>query len=100
MFPGSHLPAIGASGGISGVLGLYFVWFPHNRVQVLCWLWWWVDVIAVPARWILATYLILDNVLPLLLMPAAHGIAYGAHIGGFIAGALIAVALQPRAVGT
>jgi membrane associated rhomboid family serine protease len=95
----SRIPMVGASGAISGVLGFYFVWFPHNKVRLLIALFpFLVDVITVPARMILMMYLILENVLPFLISRGlgGGGVAYGAHIGGFIAGWAIARWLDRR----
>jgi membrane associated rhomboid family serine protease len=88
----SNVPLIGASGAISGVLGFYFLWFPHNVVRVWVFLFPFVmNVIQVPARIVLGFYLLLDNLLPFLLTSGAGGgVAYGAHIGGFVAGLGIA----------
>ncbi len=84
---GSGVPSVGASGAISGVLGLYFAWFPRNRVRVWVFLFpFFADVIELPARLVLGMYLVLDNLLPLLLSGGAGGVSYGAHIGGFFAG--------------
>jgi membrane associated rhomboid family serine protease len=85
--PGSEIPSIGASGAISGVLGCYFVWFPHNHVRLL-WLFppLFMNVFLVPARIVLGLYIVADNLLPFLLASEGAGIAYGAHIGGFFAG--------------
>ncbi len=90
---GSRLPLVGASGAISGVLGFYFLWFPRNSVRIWVLLFpFFMNVILLPARLVLGFYLILDNVLPFLLTrgtPGA-GVAYGAHIGGFLAGLAVA----------
>ena len=85
---GSVLPTVGASGAISGVLGFYFVWFPRNRVRLLLLLPFFFHIIYAPARFVLGVYLILDNLLPFLMSRgvAGGGVAYGAHIGGFIGG--------------
>lgn len=83
----SAVPLVGASGAISGVLGCYFVWFPHNKVRVLMVLIWFIDVILVPARWVLGFYVLIENLLPFLLDHSGGGVAYGAHIGGFLGGA-------------
>ena len=97
-FLGSDIPLVGASGAISGVLGFYFVWFPRNTVRMLFFLppsFW--HVFEVPARIVLGIYLILDNVLP-FVFAGAGGVAHGAHIGGFIAGAVAAWVMSRRAV--
>lgn len=86
---GSALPMVGASGAISGVLGLYFIWFPRNRVRLWVMLFpFFMNVVHAPARLVLGVYLVVDNLLPLLTSRAAGGggVAYGAHIGGFAGG--------------
>lgn len=86
---GSALPMVGASGAISGVLGLYFIWFPRNRVRLWVMLFpFFMNVVHAPARLVLGVYLVVDNLLPLLTARAAGGggVAYGAHIGGFAGG--------------
>ncbi len=98
---GSPIPTIGASGAISGVLGLYFLWFPRNTVRLLLLFPFWVDVFVLPARLVLGIYVVFDNILP-LLVSAGSGVAYGAHLGGFAAGLLGAWAVglwQRRPVG-
>lgn len=92
----SMTPMIGASGAISGVLGLYFIWFPRNKVRVFVMLFpFFMDVILLPARLVLGFFLIVDNLLPFLLTPASSGgVAHGAHIGGFVAGLGIAYGLD------
>lgn len=93
---GSDIPAVGASGAISGVLGAYFIWFPRNRVRV-----WvlllpiWVEQVEIPARWVLGFYVVVQNLLPLLL-GGGGGVSYGAHLGGFAAGVAAAWLLDRR----
>ena len=85
----SAVPVVGASGAISGVLGFYFIWFPRNRVRLWVMLFpFFMNVITVPARLVLGMYLILDNLFPFLLTRGLEGggVAYGAHIGGFLGG--------------
>lgn len=93
---GSMTPLVGASGAISGALGLYFVFFPRNRVKVFVFLFPFImRVFLVPARLVLGVYLLWDNVLPLLISGSSGGgVAYGAHIGGFVAGVLIALGVE------
>ena len=86
---GSVLPMVGASGAISGVLGFYFIWFPRNRVRVWVMFFpFFMNMFYFPARFVLGVYLILDNLLPFLATRAVEGggVAYGAHLGGFVAG--------------
>ncbi len=88
---GSELPLVGASGAISGVLGFYFIWFPHNRVRLWIALFpFFMQVVHWPARLVLGVYLFIDNVMPFLIARGAEGggggVAYGAHIGGFLGG--------------
>lgn len=90
--PGSQVPLIGASGAISGVLGCYFVWFPRNQVKVFVFLFpFLMNTVLVPARWVLGFYLLVDNLIPFLLNGGGgSGVAHGAHLGGFLAGAALA----------
>jgi membrane associated rhomboid family serine protease len=95
----SPLPLVGASGAISGVLGFYFLWFPHNQVRLLFLLFpFFLNVVAVPARIVLGFYLIADNLLPFLVMRGIQGggVAHGAHIGGFLAGLGVAWFMDRR----
>lgn len=83
---GSTIPLVGASGAISGVLGLYFLLFRHNRVKVFIFFFPFImNVYLVRARIVLGFYLIVDNLLP-VLAGSGGGVAYGAHIGGFFGG--------------
>jgi membrane associated rhomboid family serine protease len=95
-----YTPLVGASGAISGVLGCYFVWFPRNKVRLLVALLpIYVDVWRVNARVVLGIYVVLDNLVPLLVAPAeTSGVAYGAHLGGFLAGAVVAVMIDRLSV--
>jgi membrane associated rhomboid family serine protease len=95
----SEIPMIGASGAISGVLGLYFVWFPRNHVRLLVFLPpFLMNTVEVRARIVLAFYLVADNLLPYFLAQGRGGVAYGAHIGGFLAGVGIAMLARRRSV--
>lgn len=84
---GSLVPSIGASGAISGVLGLYFAWFPKNRVRIWAFLFpFYIGTLELPARFVLGMFLVVDNLLPLLISGEGGGVSYGAHVGGFLAG--------------
>ena len=92
--PDSGIPAVGASGAISGVLGMYFIWFPHNKVKLLFLLPPFMRVIDLGARWVLGFYIVAQNVVPAFMSAGAGsggGVAHGAHIAGFVAGLLLAL---------
>ncbi len=94
---GSPIPSVGASGAISGVLGGYFIWFPRNRVRLFVLFFPFImRTINVGARWVLGFYLIVQNIFPWLLTGSEAGVSYGAHIGGFFAGAAAAMLLGGR----
>ena len=93
----SQIPLVGASGAISGVLGFYFVWFPHHSVRVFLFLFpFYVGTVMLNARLVLAIYLLWDNVLPFVVSHGGGGVAHGAHIGGFIAGLIVAWIMNLR----
>ncbi len=94
--PNSQVPMLGASGAISGVLGLYFLWFPRNRIKVFVFLFPLImTTVLIPSRIVLGVYLVIDNILPFLAGPVeGTGVAYGAHIGGFLAGLGLALAID------
>jgi len=96
VFATSDVPLVGASGAISGVLGFYFIWFPRNVVRVLLFLPpFFMQVVQIPARFVLGIYLFIDNVLP-FLFAGQGGVAHGAHIGGFLAGGAVAWVMDRR----
>jgi membrane associated rhomboid family serine protease len=91
--PGSVIPNLGASGAISGVLGAYLVLFPKNRVHAV----FFFRVIAIPAALALGLWIFLQFVNGFGAIAATEqtgGVAYGAHIGGFAAGVLLAFVLR------
>jgi len=86
----STIPSIGASGAISGVLGAYAVIYPRARVWTLIFLFFFVRLIYLPAAIVLLYWFILQVLYSSVTGPqTSGGIAYGAHIGGFIAGVLL-----------
>jgi len=91
--PDSIIPILGASGAIAGVLGAYLVTTPRNPVLLLIFIW----VITVPAWLVLGGWFALQLLALRGMDPSAvSGVAYMAHIGGFIAGAILVHALTPR----
>jgi membrane associated rhomboid family serine protease len=93
---GSNVPAIGASGAISGVLGGYLLLFPHNRVRVLVR----GGISSVPAIVVLGFWIVIqfiNGIGSLAATTETGGVAYMAHIGGFVAGlVLVKFMASPR----
>jgi membrane associated rhomboid family serine protease len=94
----SLVPLVGASGAIAGVLGAYVVMFPHSRILVLVPLIVIVEVIEIPAVFLLGFWVLmqlLDGVGRIAAAPASGSIAFLAHAAGFLTG-LLAVRLFRR----
>lgn len=89
--PSSTVPMIGASGAISGVLGAYLVLFPHARVHTVVFLGFFVQVIRVPALIVIGFWAIIQVLNGLIAqgMAGQGGVAWFAHVGGFIAGFIL-----------
>ena len=84
----SGVPTVGASGAISGILGGYLMLFPQNRVRVLTR----SGVASVPAAYMLGFWILIQLVSGLGSIadtPQGGGVAYLAHIGGFVAGLVL-----------
>ena len=92
----SVIPTLGASGAISGVMGAYLVLFPRNKVNAI----FFFRIVSVPAFVVLGMWIafqFFNGYGAIAATEQTGGVAYGAHIGGFVAG--VAVALVYRAMG-
>lgn len=93
MNPGSPIPMVGASGAIAGVMGAYVVKFPHARIVMLVFLIVFVTTVEVPAIFVLGYWMLLQLVSGFGsiadMQLAKGGVAFFAHIGGFLAGAIL-----------
>jgi membrane associated rhomboid family serine protease len=89
--PTSTVPAIGASGAISGVMGAYFVSFPRSRIILLVPILFYPLFFEVPAVFYLALWFLMQlssGTVALAQSASASGVAFWAHVGGFAAGIL------------
>jgi len=92
MDPTSILPTIGASGAIAGVMGGYFVLYPQSRVLTLVPLFVYVEIIELPAVVLLGFWFIMQlfsaGAIAVTANTSSGGIAFVAHVAGFVAGLL------------
>ncbi|HOW64122.1 MAG TPA: rhomboid family intramembrane serine protease [Candidatus Paceibacterota bacterium] len=98
--PQSSVPAIGASGALAGIMGAYFRFFPHARVTMLIPPFFLGPFFQVPAVLFLGWWFLLqffNGTLSLLSGPKAiGGVAWWAHVGGFIFGAALCLKFRPQ----
>ena len=96
--PDSNVPMIGASGAVSGMLGAYILLFPTSQVRTIVLLGFYVTVVRVPALIVIGIWAIIQVVSGLLSQgnAAQGGIAFFAHVGGFVAGLFTIKLWQPR----
>jgi membrane associated rhomboid family serine protease len=98
--PGSFIPSIGASGAIAGVLGAYLVSYPHARILTLVPLFIFIEFIELPALLVLGMWFVIQFLSGAMdTSPAGQatgGVAWWAHIGGFLIGMLLLMLFRPR----
>jgi len=102
---GSHIPSVGASGAIAGVLGAYIVFFPRSRILTLVPLIIFWFTAQIPAVVFIGLWFVLQffsGVTSLAQPDAAQmgGVAWWAHVGGFLMGALLALVARGAGAGT
>lgn len=96
--PSSEVPTVGASGAIAAVLGAYLVLYPHSRVQTIIPLGFFIRITLLPASIVLGLWFVLQLFSGFLSLggPDVGGVAFWAHIGGFVAGVVLARLLAKR----
>jgi len=90
--PASKIPMLGASGAIAGVLGAYLVRFPSAKIDSCVWVLFFIWVVRLPAMLVLAFWFVLQlasGTSSLLTPTEGGGVAWWAHIGGFLAGMVL-----------
>ena len=92
--PQSTMPMIGASGAVAGVLGAYLLLFPHARILTLMFIFIFIRMIRIPALIVLGFWFLMQ----LLSITSGYetGVAFFAHIGGFVAGLILVKVFQPQ----
>ncbi|HUW63164.1 MAG TPA: rhomboid family intramembrane serine protease [Spirochaetia bacterium] len=89
--PQSQIPLVGASGAISGVLGAYFMLYPRAKVWTLLFLFFIFAPVRLPAVLFLGVWFLLQALNESLVYTGGQGggVAFAAHMGGFVAGMLL-----------
>jgi membrane associated rhomboid family serine protease len=94
----AHVPMVGASGAIAGVLGAYLLLYPHANVRVFVWIVIFFRIVNVPAWVLLGLWFAIQLLGGLMRSPGTPGVAFWAHVGGFISGGILVNLLRPRTV--
>ena len=94
--PSSVVPMVGASGAVSGVLGAYLLLFPRAHVTTLIILGFFFRLVQIPAMVVLGFWIVLQVLNGLGSFGSSGGVAFFAHIGGFLAGIGLLYVLKPR----
>jgi len=96
--PGSQIPTVGASGAIAAVLGAYLVMFPQSRVVTFIPLGFFMRLTLLPASIVLGLWFVLQLFSGFLSLggPDVGGVAFWAHIGGFVSGVVLGLLFGKR----
>ncbi len=94
----SQVPMIGASGAISGVLGAYMLLYPKARVLVLVPIFIIIKMLRIPALLVLVVWFVMQLFSSWAARGTEGGVAFGAHIGGFVAGMLLVAVFKKSGV--
>ncbi len=88
VMPHSNVPNLGASGAIAGVMGAFLVTYPRDEIRALLLLGWWTRVTFIPAALLIGFWFVIQlfNQVGAVATVETGGVAYAAHIGGFIFG--------------
>jgi membrane associated rhomboid family serine protease len=95
----STIPMVGASGAISGVLGAYLLFFPKSKILTLVPIFFFLHLVEVPAAILLILWFVIQffsGVASLAVTQSSGGVAFWAHIGGFVAGLILSRLFQKR----
>ena len=96
----SQTPIVGASGAVAGVMGGYLLLYPRAKVDVLFIFVIFFRIFSLPAWIILCVWFVLQFLSAVTVSPVSSGVAYWAHIGGFITGVILCLPIFKRLGGT
>ena len=92
IYRNSMIPVIGASGAISGIMGAYLILFPHAKIRTLVFIFILITFVDLPA----SLFLIIWFLFQFLYAGSSSGVAWGAHVGGFIIGIILIKLLRNK----
>jgi len=94
--PGSTVPNLGASGAIAGVMGAFLVTYPRDQMKMVLFFGWFARVTVIPAALLIGLWFLIQlfSGVGAVADVQTGGVAYMAHVGGFIFGALTARLLE------
>ena len=96
VFPSSATPLVGASGAVAGILGAYLLMFPRARIRSLVILVIFITMIELPASIVIGLWFVMQLVSSVGSVAADTGVAYMAHVGGFLAGMILLLIFRPK----
>ena len=98
LFPTSNIPMLGASGAISGVLGAYYILYPKSKIKTLVFIFIFITIMDIPAVIYLFYWFFLQlfSGIASLGAIAQGGVAFWAHVGGFLTGVIYATNIKNR----
>ena len=98
--PFSTIPTIGASGAIAGVMGAYIVLYPHSRVLTLVPIFFYIEIIELPALLLLGIWFVMQlfnaGAVAVTASTSSGGVAFMAHVAGFVVGMIAVVVMRKR----
>jgi membrane associated rhomboid family serine protease len=96
--PSSTIPMVGASGAIAGILGAYIIIFPKANIRVFFWFIIFFKIIKIRAVFVLGFWIIIQLISFSGSDVNSGGVAYAAHIGGFISGVILIYFLKRKII--
>ena len=96
--PESTIPMIGASGAVSGVLGAYLIFYPRARIRTFVFLGIFITFLRLPAVLLLGVWILGQIISASISNPGSPGVAWFAHLGGFVCGLILGPLMKKRGV--
>lgn len=99
LMPNSSIPMLGASGAVAGILGFYYILFPYSKIRTLVFIFFFVTIIEISAPIMLGYWFVLQLISGAVSLPFSGnqgGVAFWAHVAGFIVGIIFGVFAKRR----